>query len=122
MVVGRTFAHLAETGGRRRVTVRGMDKVKIWYQLRAASHNLGLILRMLVRTGQPRSFSAALLALWTVGFALRNALWKLLDAIRDFRIPPNHETPAQTAIDWRGKLKLDRPSLTTKHTAFSTGC
>jgi len=75
-VVERTFAHLCETGGSRRVTVRGMDKVKIWYPLRAASHNLGLILRMLVGTGKPRSFSAALLALWTVGFALRTALWK----------------------------------------------
>ena len=39
-MVERTFAHLCETGGSRRVTVRGMDKVKIWYPLRAASHNL----------------------------------------------------------------------------------
>lgn len=80
-VVERTFAHLCETGGSRRVTVRGMGKVKIWYQLRAAAHDLGLILRLLVGTGKPRSFSAALLALWTVGLALRNARWKLLDAI-----------------------------------------
>lgn len=121
-VVERTFAHLCETGGSRRVTVRGMDKVKIWYQLRAASHNLGLILRTLVGTGKPRSFSAALLALWTVVCAFQNALWKLLDAIRGRRIPPNRETPAPAAIDWLGKLKLDRPSLTTKHAAFSTGC
>ncbi len=121
-VVERTFAHLCETGGRRRVTVRGMGKVKIWYQRRAAAHNLGLILRLLVGTGKPRSFSAALLALWTVGLALRNARWKLLDAIRAFRIPPNHEPPVQATINWLGKLKLDRPSLTTKHTAFSTGC
>ncbi len=99
-----------------------MDKVKIWYQLRAASHNLGLILRTLVGTGQPRSFSAALLALWTVVCAFQNALWKLLDATRAFRIPPNHEAPARPTIDWLGKLKLDRPSLTTKHSAFSTGC
>ena len=94
-MVERTFAHLCETGGSRRVTVRGMDKVKIWYPLRAASHNLGLILRMLVGTGKPRSFSAALLALWTVGFALRTALWKLPDAIRDLRIPPNHKLQPQ---------------------------
>ena len=80
-VVERTFAHLCETGVSRRVTVRGMDKVKIWYQRRAASRDLGLILRLLVGTGKPRSFSAALLALWTVGLTLRNARWKLLDAI-----------------------------------------
>ena len=121
-VVERTFAHLCETGGSRRVTVRGMDKVRIWYQLRAASHNLGLILRMLVGTGKPRSFSAALLALWTAGFWLHTALWKLLDAIRDFRSHPNHVTPTHEALDWLGKLKLDRPSLAAKHTAFSTGC
>ena len=53
-----------------------MDKVKIWYPLRAAFHNHGLILGLLVGTGKPRSFSAALLALWTVGFALRTPLWK----------------------------------------------
>ena len=103
-----------------------MDEVKIWYQLRAASHNRSLILRTLVGTGKPRSFSAALLALWTAGFTLQNALGKLsgklLDAIRDRRIPPNRETPAPATIDWLGKLKLDRPSLTTKHIAFSTGC
>ena len=73
-------------------------------------------------TDKPRSFSAALSALWTVGFALRIALWKLLDAIRAFRIPPNREPPAQTTIDWLGKLKPDRNSLAAKNTAFSTGC
>ena len=51
--------------------------MKIWYPLRAAFHNHGLILGLLVGTGKPRSFSAALLALWTVGFAFRTALWKL---------------------------------------------
>jgi hypothetical protein len=72
-----------------------MDKVKIWYPLRAAFHNHGLILGLLVGTGKPRSFSAALLALWTVGFAFRTALWKLPDAIRDLRIPPNHKLQPQ---------------------------
>jgi hypothetical protein len=99
-----------------------MDKVKIWYPLRAAFHNHGLILGLLVGTGKPRSFSAALLALWTVGFAFRTALWKLPDAIRDLRIPPKHETPAPTTINWLGKLKLDQPPLAAKHTPFSTGC
>ena len=121
-VVERTFAHLCETGGSRRVTVRGMEKVKIWYQRRAASHNLGLIMRLLVGTGQPRSFSAALLALWTAGFAFRNALGKLLDAISDLCIPPNHKTADQTTIDWLGKLKPNRHSLAAKRAAFSTGC
>jgi transposase len=121
-VVERTFAHLCETGGSRRVTVRGMAKVKVWYQLRAAAHNLSLILRTLLGTGKPRSFSAALLALWKTGFSLRNVLWKLLDAIRAYRIPPNHETAAPTTIDWLTKLKLNRQSLAAKHTAFSTGC
>ena len=36
--------------------------------------------------------------------------------------PAEPRTPVQATINWLGKLKLDRPSLTTKHTAFSTGC
>ena len=63
-VVERTFAHLCETGGSRRVTVRGMNIVTAGYQLRAAAHNPSLILRTLLGTGKPRSFSAALAAGW----------------------------------------------------------
>lgn len=46
----------------------------------------------------------------------------VLAVIRDCRSHPNPVTPTQAAIDWLGKLKLDRPSLAVKHTAFSTGC
>jgi hypothetical protein len=75
-----------------------------------------------LRTEEPRRFSAALLALGTIGFSLRNVRWKLLDAIRAYRIPPNQEAAAPTRIDWLTKLKLNRLSLAATHTAFSTGC
>lgn len=114
-VVERTFAHLCETGGSRRVTVRGLAKVTRWYQLRAASHNLSLILRKLVGTGKPRGFSAALLALW-------KALLVIGHAIRGF-VP--HAIKANSySISFRSprEAKLNCQSLPIKFTTFSTGC
>ena len=59
-VVERTFAHLCETGGRRRTWLRGLTKVTKRYQVLALSHNLGLILRNLCGAAKPRAFSLAL--------------------------------------------------------------
>jgi len=89
--------------------------LKIGYHLRAAFHNLGLFLRTLVGTGKPLRFSVPLRSRWIVGFALRNALWKRRDTIRDLRIRPNRQL--QATIDRLGKLKRDRSSRFTKHTA-----
>jgi len=114
-MVERTFAHLCETGGSRRVTVRGMEKVTRWYQLRAASHNLSLILRKLVGTGKPRSFSAALLALW-------NVLWILGSAIRKFVHHSNEPNSFATNFRAPREPQLNRQSSPLKYTAFSTGC
>ena len=60
-----------------------MNIVTAWYQLRAAAHNLSLILRKLLGTGQPRGFSAAWQTVWTSRALLQTltkALWKLRPA------------------------------------------
>jgi transposase len=54
-VVERTFAHICETGGSRRSYLRGLENVSKRYQLAAAAHNLGRILRQLTGVGKPRS-------------------------------------------------------------------
>ncbi len=59
-VVERTFAHLCETGGRRRTWLRGLTKVTKRYQVLALSHNLGLILRNLCGAAKPRAFTLVL--------------------------------------------------------------
>lgn len=54
--VERSFAHVCDTGGGRRAWVRGLANVRKLYLLRAAAHNLGLILRKLLGAGKPRAF------------------------------------------------------------------
>lgn len=58
----RSFAHLYETGGMRRLHVRGSDNVLKRVLVQAAAFNLGLLLRKLGGGGKPRS-----------GFRLYNA-------------------------------------------------
>lgn len=56
--VERSFAHVCDTGGGRRSWVRGLENVRKHYLVKAAAHNLGLILRKLLGTGKPRAYGA----------------------------------------------------------------
>ncbi|MCY4354498.1 MAG: transposase [Truepera sp.] len=50
----RGFAHLLETGGLRRVHVRGQEEIRKRILIQAAAFNLGLLMRSLYGTGTPR--------------------------------------------------------------------
>ena len=50
----RPFAHLLETGGMRRVFLRGRENIEKRYQVHAAGYNLGLLMRSLFGRGTPR--------------------------------------------------------------------
>ena len=54
-LVERPFAHQYETGGMRRVWVRGHEQVRKRVLIQAAGCNLGLLLRDLIGVGTPRS-------------------------------------------------------------------
>ena len=54
-LVERPFAHMYETGGLRRVWVRGHENVRKRVLIQAAGCNLGLLLRRLIGVGTPRS-------------------------------------------------------------------
>ena len=69
-VVERSFAHVCETGGARRMWSHGLANVRKGYTLSAAAHNLGLILRKLLGWGKPREFAAQLGALLRAGFGV----------------------------------------------------
>ena len=56
--VERSFAHVCETGGGRRTWLRGLANVRKHHLVKAAAHNLGLILRKLLGTGKPRAYAA----------------------------------------------------------------
>jgi hypothetical protein len=54
----RTFAHVCETGGGRRMWVRGQINASKVHTLRCAGYNLGLLMRKAFGMGKPRSWEA----------------------------------------------------------------
>jgi transposase len=71
----RPFAHLYETGGLRRMHVRGRSNVAKRVLLHAAAFNLALILRSLTMAGTPRGLA-------DLNIALFCALWQVLAAFQ----------------------------------------
>ena len=61
-LVERPFAHQYETGGLRRVWVRGHDNVRKRVLIQAAGCNIGLLLRRLTGVGTPRSLQGRALS------------------------------------------------------------
>ena len=59
----RPFAHQYETGGLRRVHVRGLKNVAKRVLLQAAAFNLALILRSITKAGTPRGLAERALTL-----------------------------------------------------------
>jgi len=59
----RTFAHCYETGGMRRLHVRGDDNIKKRLLLQAAAFNFSLMMRKLFGAGTPRGFADLVAAL-----------------------------------------------------------
>jgi transposase len=77
--VERTFAHACETGGGRRMWLRGLANVHRWHLVRIAGLNLGVILRARIGRGTPRGLADLSAALST----LQDALERRLDAVRN---------------------------------------
>jgi len=53
-LVERTFAHCLETGGMRRVHLRGRENIEKRYLVHAAAFNLSLLMRAMIGFGTPR--------------------------------------------------------------------
>jgi transposase len=62
----RTFAHVCETGGGRRMWVRGQTNARKVHTVKCAAYNLGLVLRKVWGLSKPRSANEALIALFFV--------------------------------------------------------
>ena len=52
--IERSFAHVCETGGLRRLHLRGRQNISKRYQLYVGATNFGILLRRLIGTGTPR--------------------------------------------------------------------
>lgn len=75
----RSFAHVCETGGGRRMWLRGVVNASKSYVMRCCAHNLGLVMRKCFGLSKPRSGGAAwawLLAFWALLTAIATA-WNL---------------------------------------------
>jgi len=69
----RSFAHVCETGGGRRLWLRGLINASKSYLMRCCAHNLGLVLRKCFGLSKPRSgagFWALLFVGWTLFMAV----------------------------------------------------
>ncbi|MGH7838850.1 MAG: transposase, partial [Candidatus Binataceae bacterium] len=62
----RSFAHLYETGGMRRVHLRGRNNILKRLRVHGAAFNLSLILRKTVGVGKPRRLQGLSLRLFTL--------------------------------------------------------
>ena len=83
----RTFAHVCETGGGRRVWVRGQRNASKLYVLKCAAYNLGLLLRKVWGLIKPRGWAAAGAAafcLMVVGVSAPGTLFALAAALGTF--------------------------------------
>lgn len=70
----RSFAHTFETGGMRRVHLRGRDNILKRLFIHAGAANLGLILRKVIGVGTPRGLRDLVLALKSTLDSLKTAL------------------------------------------------
>ena len=74
----RPFAHVCETGGMRRVHLRGHPNVRKRLLVHVAGCNLGLLLRQMIGVGTPRSLQGRPAALFRAPFGRFRDLWDVL--------------------------------------------
>ena len=64
-LIERSFAHMYETGGMRRVHLRGRENILKRLLIQGAAFNLSLILRKVIGVGKPRQLQGLYLQLFT---------------------------------------------------------
>jgi transposase len=74
----RPFAHLYETGGMRRVHLRGHTNILKRLLIHTGGFNLGLLMRQLIGVGTPRGLQGRLSAIVAALVALIRSLWPLV--------------------------------------------
>ena len=99
----RTFAHCYETGGLRRLHLRGRENIAKRVLLHAAAFNIGLMMRVKYGLPKPRSLSRAVAAACTLLFELMQRLGLILGIVRSIRVilssrrPVSQRTPLLSA-------------------------
>jgi transposase len=99
-LVERSFEHVLDDGGMRRVHLRGRENIAKRYLIHTAAFNLGLIMRKLTGFGTPRGWADArraaarvLCAVWD-GLVARLRRWAAIPAPTDWPTVVDHNRPA----------------------------
>jgi transposase len=119
MHIERSFAHILDSGGVRRATLRGTQNLNKRYKIAASAYNLSQLMRHLIGVGTPKQAAAGVKA----GFlALFGALQSLLQAARRvfwaFNLFP-HPLPNRCSIFSKIRTPV---SARPQNTNISTGC
>jgi transposase len=111
----RPFAHLYETGGMRRIHLRGHANILKRLLIHTGGFNLGLLMRQLIGVGTPRGLQGRLIAV----------LGALLTLIRSCWEPVTRHKPMNGRVSVRACLVIARDALVqvgALKTGFTTGC
>ena len=111
----RPFAHLYETGGMRRVHLRGHTNILKRVLIHAGGFNLGLLMRQLIGVGTPRGLQGRLLAVLAT---LLTLIWPLRQSVSRHR-------SLVRLFSRLGRLSSTRSAIAhigVRETAFTTGC
>ena len=95
--VERSFAHVCETGGARRTWLWGIDKLRKRYQIAAAAHNLGVLMRQLFGIGTPRGLQVFVDLAEALYLAILTLLARLGRALHRIIAPSPYSTPLLAA-------------------------
>jgi transposase len=111
----RSFAHLYDTGGMRRVHLRGQTNIRKRLLIHAGGFNLGLLMRQLIGVGTPRGLQGRLIAVVATLWLLTQALGKAVT---------RHGCPAPP-VSRRRRCSIAKPGFAhsiVREMAFTTGC
>ena len=111
----RPFAHLYETGGMRRVYLRGHMNIRKRLLIHTAGFNLGLLMRQLIGVGTPRGLQGRLIAIVTT-------LWALIGSLRDRVRGHERPVPRVSPIERRWFARTVAVHIDVRGMVFTTGC
>ena len=107
----RPFAHCFETGGLRRVFMRGRENIEKRYQIHIAGYNLGLLMRSLFGKGTPRGLQGCAAAL--------ACLYKLIEVVVPARTARSATRPIRTA---QPRSAFDIQACGLRNLSLATAC
>lgn len=95
--VERSFAHVCDTGGSRRMRIRQLEEVTKRYRIAVAAHDLARIMRLLFGIGKPRALQASAALVWLVQssvFAMQGLLATAVHVRQAASVHPFASAPA----------------------------